>query len=705
MLSPAQLGEAGDAVAAVYTQIEAEMLDHLVETMVSGNVTSKTVGEIALLAQTKEAELRRIIAEHQGEISDSVLDTVERFLEAADADDRERMLTDEHKAPAQIVATAASLSGVLARNNLAMVQGAKRAFLAASVEAVTKVNAGFATADKAVHAAVRNLVRNGIDVVSYQDANTGKATVRNKVDVAVRRHVRTQISQAANDMAMERLERLDVKLVEVSSHADARPSHAEWQGRCYSLNGEVTIEGVTYPDFYLHCMSGALGDILGGVNCRHSFGPYRHGAPRRYEPDPKHPSGLPGEEVYEYEQQQRLLERRIREAKREVRGMQLLYENDRTPYNLLQVMVSKERLKRRQETMRDLIRDANAKAKPGTHVLTRKPNREWAGDMPKGVTIRKQKDLDSYLGSAAVVAKREAKGVSRSALEKAVRRELSGMDVKAVHFDLLSVRERDGIMSRAWAAIDSRLPSTKKASAGMHAIKQYMACKTKKDALKFARDELGFEAVSEALTLSELNEVNAAFYELMQRNPFMKGYVRDIKTGKMGACAHFAVRRIEIGPGKFSFKTEFKFDRNSLTNAVNECNTNCKPSPQLGGNVGWTLKHDASGIVAHEFAHAIEYKVTMKRLGFDPGDELDILQVAEFYNARGSVSKEIIKKAFERAGIEYNDANVMKHVSVYGAKNTRETLAEALSCEDGSNIVCNEIKRATQELLRSEGLI
>lgn len=382
MLSPAQLGEAGDAVAAVYTQIEAEMLDHLVETMVSGDVTSKTPGEIALLAQTQEAELRRIVAEHQGEISDAVLDTVERFLEAADADDRERMLTDERKAPAQIVATAASLSGVLARNNLAMTQGAKRAFLTASVEAVTKVNAGFSTTDKAVHAAVRKLTRDGIDVVSYQDAATGKATVRNKVDVAVRRHVRTQISQAANDMAMARLEGLEVKLVEVSSHADARPSHAEWQGRCYSLNGEVTIEGVTYPDFYLHCMSGTLGDILGGVNCRHSFGPYRHGAPKRYEPDPKHPSGLPGEEVYEYEQKQRLLERRIREAKREVRGMQLVYENDRTPYNLSQVMASKEHLRRRQETMRDLIKEANSKARPDTHVLTRKPNREWVGDMP-----------------------------------------------------------------------------------------------------------------------------------------------------------------------------------------------------------------------------------------------------------------------------------------------------------------------------------
>lgn len=56
-------------------------------------------------------------------------------------------------------------------------------------------------------------------------------------------------------------------------------------------------------------------------------------------------------------------------------------------------------------------------------------------------------------------------------------------------------------------------------------------------------------------------------------------------------------------------------------------------------------------------------------------------------------------------GIEYNEANVQKHVSWYGSKNTRETLAEALSCEDKANIVCSAIREETLKLLRDEGLI
>lgn len=123
----------------------------------------------------------------------------------------------------------------------------------------------------------------------------------------------------------------------------------------------------------------------------------------------------------------------------------------------------------------------------------------------------------------------------------------------------------------------------------------------------------------------------------------------------------------------------------NLASAAKDCEALCRKNDD--GIAFWSLKHDASGIVAHEFAHAIEYKVAMKRLGFGLGDELDVLQVAKFHNARGSVSKEILEEAFKREGIEYNDANVMKHVSEYAKENSRETFAEALSCEDKENAV------------------
>ena len=55
----------------------------------------------------------------------------------------------------------------------------------------------------------------------------------NRADVAVRRHVRTQIAQDGARMTADAMDRYGVQLVEVSSHPNARPTHASWQGQVY----------------------------------------------------------------------------------------------------------------------------------------------------------------------------------------------------------------------------------------------------------------------------------------------------------------------------------------------------------------------------------------------------------------------------------------------------------------------------------------
>ncbi len=468
MLSPEQIEEAGERVAAVYREIEARMLDHLARAMAEGwGKSPRTVTEAALLAQSQAGELRRMVEESRPCIDAAVLEVVEGCLEASDEDDVARA-GGRPMWPAQIDATVRGMAEVLARDNVQMAEGAKQAFLNASIEGVTRVNSGDADREAALHRAVRKLEREGIDVVTYQDASTGRVTVRNKADVAVRRHVRTQIAQDAQRMSMARMERLGIDLVEVSSHSDARESHAEWQGQCYSLKGEQVIDGVRYPDFYLHCMSGDLGDILGGVNCRHSYGPYRHGAPRMYEPDPQHPSGLPGREVYELEQGQRYRERKIREAKRELRGAQLLYERDNSAANLDAANKARQTLRTRQEKMREYIAGANAKSKTGKPVLHRKPDREWAGDMPKSkMPASANRTLPQLLGTPS--AKRAMAGLDSKAVTAAVGEEMARRGGTLAHFRSLSPGSQQGMLRGAIASIRARADGTAKASRGAHA--------------------------------------------------------------------------------------------------------------------------------------------------------------------------------------------------------------------------------------------
>lgn len=384
MLSPEQIEVAGDAVAAVYGEIEARMLDRLAAALLSGGGLGQAdIVALNLLAQSRTAELMAILEEHRAEIDAAVLATAERYLEASDADDVARC-GGAPAWPRQVRATVQGVARILARDNIQMVEGAKRAFLGASIEAVTRVNAGASDPERAIHSAVRKLERDGIGIVTYQNRATGAVTVENRIDVAVRRHVRTQIAQDGMRMAEERMREVGVQLVEVSSHPDSRPEHRAWQGRCYSLAGDVEIEGTRYPDFYAATGYGSVNG-LGGANCRHSFGPYRHGMPRAYEPDPKPACGLPGEEVYALEQGQRYRERKIREAKRELRGARLVYDERRDGDSLAEYLGAKRKLRDRQEKMREYIDAANARSRvPGAKVLHRHPAREWAGDMPKG---------------------------------------------------------------------------------------------------------------------------------------------------------------------------------------------------------------------------------------------------------------------------------------------------------------------------------
>ncbi len=400
MLSPEQIGSAADAVGAVYAGIEAEMLDYLVGRLLDGlSLGQKGLTALALLAQTHGPDLARILARSQAAIDEAAREAVERALRASDADDVERLGGGEPLWPRQVRATVAGVAEILARDNLAMAEGAKRAFLSASIEAVTRVSSGAWTTERALHAAVRKLEREGVPIVTYRNAQTGVVTVENHVDVAVRRHVRTQIAQDGMRMTLERMEGLGVALVEVSSHEDARPSHAAWHGRVYSLHGEVEMDGVRYPDFYSSCRWGDLSAGIGGPNCRHSFGPYRHGAPRAYGPNPESASGLPGEEVYAWEQRQRRAERRIRTAKRELRGAQAVHERFGSMESAAQLAAAKDGLKRAQEGIRSLVEEANAESKTGKPVLHRNRRREWAGDMPR---TRGDVQVGRSVGAAAM---------------------------------------------------------------------------------------------------------------------------------------------------------------------------------------------------------------------------------------------------------------------------------------------------------------
>ena len=156
------------------------------------------------------------------------------------------------------------------------------------------------TLEKAVRKSMKPVAKDGI--VGYYD----NANKRWKVDVYMRTVMRNTIKMKHNQQRLDYMLGNDIELVVVSEHAGSRPSHYHYQNKVYSLKRG-------HPK-YPYIGETGVGEPAGllGVNCRHFLMPYMEDM----RLDQNQYTADENEQMYEYLQQQRDYERRIREAKR-----------------------------------------------------------------------------------------------------------------------------------------------------------------------------------------------------------------------------------------------------------------------------------------------------------------------------------------------------------------------------------------------------
>jgi hypothetical protein len=198
-------------------------------------------------------------------------------------------------------------------------QGAMKNFTQTTAQTATKafensldtvwlqVQSGAFSLDQSIGRAISDLGRRGISQIAYPGGHV------EQLDVAVRRTMVTGINQTAAKVQLQSAAEMGSDLVEVTAHAGARPSHAVWQGQIYSLSGK----NKKYKPFAASTGYGT-GEGLCGWNCRHNFFPYLEGvSSTTFNEDYDAMRGKTNEQVYEESQQQRAIERSIRETRRE----------------------------------------------------------------------------------------------------------------------------------------------------------------------------------------------------------------------------------------------------------------------------------------------------------------------------------------------------------------------------------------------------
>lgn len=333
MLTPSQLNDLPETLIEMVSQVELDIIEYIARRIRARKLwipsTEWQYEKLRELGVTREWIINRLakyasLAER--EIVEIMRDAGSKALASDD-----RIYKAAGRNPSGITNSPAlddvlkegirRTKGVFKNLTATTANTATQQFEQALDRAYMQVNSGAYDANKAIEDAARSLASNGIAAIKYPSGHV------DYIDVAVRRAVVTGVNQTALGLQETRADEMGCDLVEVSAHSGARPSHAAWQGRVYCRRGHHP----EYKDFVSTTGYGS-GDGLGGWNCRHSFYPFFEGLSicantkedLQAMEDKRVDYNGKSLTMYEAQQRQRFIERKIRASKREQTAMEAI---------------------------------------------------------------------------------------------------------------------------------------------------------------------------------------------------------------------------------------------------------------------------------------------------------------------------------------------------------------------------------------------
>lgn len=337
----------------VFLSIEEQLLINIAKQLkkhrsllTEDNILSWQTEQLAMMGQLSQQNIVAI-AKHSGMAVDEVTKALEQAgystVEEYEGDLLEAVALGLLIQPPSIEASSA-LQDVLAAYqeqaldsfnliNTTMLQQSQQVYLDIINQTVGKVLAGTHTPQEALRESTRKWAEKGIPAL------IDRAGRRWSTEAYLNAVMRSTVNNVANSMQDARMDDYGVDLVEVSSHIGARPRCAPFQGRIFSRSGKSkkykSLEETSYGE--------AAG--LRGVNCNHVFYPYIEGFSRKtYQPY----NANENKKAYEESQQQRYLERQIRQAKRELHMMQAMGDD-------VGLKIAKQKVRDKQADMRAFI--------------------------------------------------------------------------------------------------------------------------------------------------------------------------------------------------------------------------------------------------------------------------------------------------------------------------------------------------------------
>lgn len=242
MLPPSYLDRMPDAFVQLWQQVEDEILQDVARRIGKMDTVTPTANWQLWRYQQTEAlrnDVVKLLAKYTGK-SES---TIRRLLlqAATEAMEREDAIYYSYKNTLPPLEDNAPLQNLL-NAGYRQTCGTWQNLTATTANTVTgafertldaawgKVATGAFDYKTAVRQAVDGLA-DDLPFVTYPSGHT------DTLEVAARRCIITGVNQTCAKLQLERMQQMGARYVQVTAHGGARPSHAEWQGKIYALNG------------------------------------------------------------------------------------------------------------------------------------------------------------------------------------------------------------------------------------------------------------------------------------------------------------------------------------------------------------------------------------------------------------------------------------------------------------------------------------
>ena len=209
----------------------------------------------------------------------------------------------------------------------------------------------------------------------------------------------------------------------------------------------------------------------------------------------------------------------------------------------------------------------------------------------------------------------------------------------------------------------------------------FTPAKTKKEAVKYAQEKLGFEKVSYGtkIDLETINHINKQITDIQAKYPEVKGAVQELKTAR-GKNSYAYVST------DFQGRMELNIGTNIYGRGVQELEKMYERDAKAGFHVPGTT---AGSIIWHEYGHVLGGISTKKKHGLAANRTFS--SSADDVDRKLNFIKDKKAKVMERQWLSaaakelgMSESEVSQKISRYATKNAAEAFAEAFAEVTGS---------------------